>query len=61
MFPFMISPSGVEESFANMTDATHLHPFFSRRYQLASRSVGEGSESSSVPERAAAEPAAAAS
>ena len=39
MFPFMISPSGLEQEFARMTDATELHPYFSRRYQLAGRII----------------------
>jgi hypothetical protein len=37
MFPFMISPAGVEHSFEHIQDAVELHPFFSRRYQLAGR------------------------
>jgi hypothetical protein len=48
MFPFMIAPSGVEESFERMTDATELHPFFSRRYQFAGK-LNRSSQVSSPP------------
>jgi hypothetical protein len=60
MFPFMIAPSGVENDFESMTDATELHPFFSRRYQLASKSNGDASDSPSIPGRTTAEPVVAA-
>lgn len=55
MFPFMIAPSGVEASFEGMTDATELHPFFSRRYQLASKSNGDTAETRSRIETSSAE------
>jgi hypothetical protein len=60
MFPFMIAPSGVEESFERMTDATDLHPFFSRRYQLAGRTSGDVGDIPSVLGRTTSEPAVAA-
>jgi hypothetical protein len=60
MFPFMIAPSGVEESFERMTDATHLHPFFSRRYQLAGRTSGDVGDIPSVLDRTTSQPAVAA-
>jgi hypothetical protein len=56
----MIAPSGVEESFERMTDATDLHPFFSRRYQLASRTSGDTGETPVVLQPTTSEPAVAA-
>jgi hypothetical protein len=60
MFPFMIAPSGMEASFESMIDATDLHPFFSRRYQLASKSTADSVELSPGLEPATAERAVAA-
>jgi hypothetical protein len=37
MFPFMAAPAELAPAFEPMTDATHLHPFFARRYQLNAR------------------------
>jgi hypothetical protein len=50
MFPFMIAPSGLEQSFQSMTDATGLHAFFSRRYQLAGRTNRASSQATSLSE-----------
>lgn len=53
MFPFMIAPSGLEQSFESMTDATELHPFFSRRYQLAGRMNRVSSDATTLSESTA--------
>jgi hypothetical protein len=60
MFPFMIAPSGLEQSFERMTDATDLHPFFSSRYQLAARTNRIATAAPAFPESAEPEDVAAA-
>jgi hypothetical protein len=37
MFPFMAAPADLASAFESMKDATELHPFFARRYQLNGR------------------------
>lgn len=50
-FPFMAAPAGLCTSFEEVTDATELHPIFSRRYQ---RSVRASQTAPSEPDEEAA-------